>query len=478
MTSYLIIFTFLSLVLFPSCHPEQKRSVLKNEILVASGFPIGKIDPFTTGKGLGANLIELIYRPLFRIGRDNEIVPEYAKNVKWKKNRTVLEVTLQNDQMEDVKKTIRESIQNQSSGFGHLRQNLKSIQQTAPDKLEISFNKFDQGILYIFSNLPIVEYSHAEKETGPFRIQEQNDTLVILKRKTPDTYKINKITFKTYPSARRAIRDFVAGSVDFIISADETDFEVLNNLPEIEIAYLNTNLLYKVLKGPKYPNPNDSKSWQKLQYSLLEKKPFEELNHQYISALFPVPKNSPRYDEIEKSVLDIKPDSTPIMDMPQTPLTLNFLDAQGKDQRIALKFKRFLEGKGYKIQLSGLNPSEFEKKVFIDRDFSLALIPYTVKDPVFSNYLVFHTPKGPGSLNISGYSNPKLDAHLEEARYNPDPAEAKEAFSLAMQELMKKPPALFLFWVRTPLVYRKSCRGFDLDADKFFSSLKDVTCEL
>ncbi len=468
----ILAFSFLG-----SCHTDPKTQTFKNEIIIASGYPIGAIDPFTSGKGIGANLIELIYRPLFRIGSNNEIIPEYAQNVQWKNHGTILEITLDKSQIDDVTKTFQNSIQNNTGGFGHLNESLKSIEQVSSTQLDLHFKNFDQGILYILSNLPMVEYTRPEKASGLFRNHQKNDSMVVLQRKSSSKDKVNQITFKNYPSTRRAIRDFVAGSVDFIISADETDFDVLKNLPEIDIAYLNTTLLYKLLKGPKYPAKQYKSTWAILQSNLFESHLFADEENRFVPAYLPVPKTLPWYEEVERFV---RPGTTHINNFQTTltsPQELNYLGSQAKDQKVALKLKRFLETYGYKIQLADLSSTDFEKKVFVDKNFSLALIPYAVKEPIFSNYLVFHTAEGNKSLNISGYSNPKLDALLEKARYNPNPEESKKAFFLAMQELMNNPPALFLFWVRTPLVYRKSCQGFSLDADKFFSSLKDVRCE-
>ena len=93
-----------------------------------------------------------------------------------------------------------------------------------------------------------------------------------------------------------------------------------------------------------------------------------------------------------------------------------------------------------------------------------------------ASYLIFHTPEGPNSLNVSGYSNPGFDAAIQKARFERDLAKSKQYFGEALRALMQDPPGLFLGWATTPLVYRKECSGFQSSMAEFFESLKDVQC--
>lgn len=451
--------------------------VPSKELVIAAGIPIGEIKPFSTRSGIGANIVELLYKPLFRIGLNGEILPELGDQIIWQdKENTKLLIVLKSVSAQDVKLTINQAKKNLGGDLAEGLKNLKSVHVLSEYKVLFELVKFDRAFLILLSQIPIVAFSNRSNETGEFSLVLKTDQEVILHRREFSQDKINSIRILVIPSTRRAIRELVAGNVDLLFFARQNEYDVLTDISGVQVALLNTRLLYNLLENKKPSRTNDSIDWGLVRRSM-DFSPISKdigLNENGLVKM-PVPLKDPWSFSDDNNSSGITDDQVG-RDRKGTRY-LSFLGEQGRDRIIARILKRSLESIGYSIQLVDLTPSEFEEYIFSKRDFDLVLLPFNVKDTLMSNYLVFHSPEGPESLNFSNYKNPEVDKNLEEARYSPDENIAKLGFRKAMISMMQDPPGLFLFWLKTPIVYRDACSGFVFSSNEFFSSLKDVRCE-
>lgn len=472
--SLLVIAVLFSSISCQSSHVPQSPS---KDLVIAAGIPIGEIKPLSSRSGIGANIVELLYRPLFRIGPGGEIRPELVREIRWEdREKTRLKVVLEKVSAQDVKQTVDQVRKLSGGDLAEGLKNLDSVQVVSENEVIFLLKRFDRAFLILLSQIPMVAFSEENPETGQFSLMAKSEGEVVLTRRERSSDKVNQIKILAIPSTRRAIRELVAGNVDLIFFARRNEYDVLADIPEIKIVLMDTRLLYQLLENR---GGNDSKSlvnWRlaknAIDFSLISK----EIGINGNSGVeIPVPPQDPWYlisDNREKSE-----GGEGTVKHGQKARSISFLGEQGRDRLIARILKRNLESLGFTINLSDLKPAEFEVKIFRDRNFDLVLLPFNIKDTLISNYLVFHSPEGPQSLNFSGYSNGDVDKYLEEARYSPDEDMAKLAFRKAMESIRQDPPGLFLFWLKTPIVYRQSCTGFKFSSNEFFSSLKDVRCE-
>ncbi len=461
---------FLSLlILFSSCDSETQRKSGSKDFVLASGIPIGDINPFGLRVGIGANLADLIHRPIFKINAQGELVGELATKFTWENNGLLLRVILREDRAQDVKATFESVKKLRGGDLKEGVRHVKDIHVVGPNEVMFIFDKYDRAFSLIASQLPIVSDS---KSTGDFSLNALSESEVSFYRKQPSAYHVNRIIVKSIPSPRRAIRELVAGNVDFLFLAHQGDYNVLRDLPDVAIGEISTKMLYLVLEN-KVTSKREI-DWKYLNNTIDKKSIIQELGQGGLEIAY-LP-DSPESAKNKPVILEDNPEAN-VRSSNKPPRVLSFLGKQAVDRKLARILKRKFESVGFPIELKVLSPQEFEKEVIVARSFDLLLLPFNIKDPLVSNYLIFHSSGKEQGLNWSGYSNSAVDINLDAARYSFDAKNAQISFEKAMQAMADDPPGLFLFWLKIPIVYRQSCTGFKFSSNEFFSSLKDVRCE-
>lgn len=462
--------TFLAVsALFLSCSFESPKKSVSKDFILASGIPIGDINPFGLRVGIGANLADLIHRPIFKINAQGDLVGELATKFTWEENGLILRVILREDRAQDVKATFELVKKLRGGDLKEGLRHVRDIRVVRPNEVVFLFDKYDRAFSLIASQLPIVSDS---KSTGDFTLNSLSESEVIFYRKQPSPDHVNRIIVKSIPSPRRAIRELVAGNVDFLFLAHQGDYNVLRDLPDVAIGEISTKMLYLVLE-----NKISSKKeidWKYLNNKIDKKSIIQELGQGGLEAAFlpDSPESARNIPKILENHLEVD-----VQVNDKSPRVLSFLGKQALDRKLARILKRKFESVGIPIELKVLSPQEFEKEVIAERSFDLVLLPFNIKDPLVSNYLIFHSSGREQGLNWSGYSNNAVDTNLDAARYSFDAKNAQISFEKAMQAMADDPPGLFLFWLKIPIVYRQSCTGFKFSSNEFFSSLKDVRCE-
>lgn len=456
-----------------ACRPPQDGSSSRasSDLTLATVVPIGEVKPFSSRQGVGANLVELLYRPLFRFSKGGVIEPELVQSFEWKDGGKDLRITLEAGQVDNVQYTLDYVRKLPIPEFKEGLKNLKSIERVSDTELVFHLEEFDRIFPFLLSQIPILSKTSGET-TGDFKIESQKEEEVVLSRKVPSSSGVNRIIVKQISSPRRVIREFVAGNVDLSFLTDEAAAEVLSDIKDLGFGELESSFLYFVLVNRRRDDL-DKLRWADIGANLDRADMIKQLEMKgLVEASVPVKPGS-----LWSSVNFPVPTKNAIAVGNLRTLSLSFLNTQSTESRIALLLKRHLEEMGIPISLNHLNPQEFGQRILQSKDFDLVLLPYAMKDALSSIYLVFHSAEEEGSVNLTGYSNKQVDRRLEEARNAYDDVAARQAFSSAMEEMMKDPPGIFLFWLKTPILYRKSCSGFKFNTNDFFSSLKDVRCE-
>ena len=463
-----------SFLLLSGCGESRRAQAPSGDLTLATTIPIGDVVPFSSRVGLGANLIDLLHQPLIHLSNQGGVVPGLAKKAGWEGDGTRLRVLLDEHLTEDVQYTFDYLKKLPIPEFTEGLKNLERLEKSGPGEIVFHLKRFDRVFPFILSQIPILS-SDSKKTSGDFLIAAQKEGEVVLERKIPSASLVNRIVVRQIPSSRRIVRETVAGSVDMSFLTDDKTGLTLQDLPNLNFGELKSSFLYFALVNRN--NPDLAKvPWKEITGRIDRDDMIRQLETTGLEAA-----TAPVQREATWSVgIPSFPKSSserPTIAPGQRRLALFYLDLQPIVGRIALLLKRHASEVGIEFDVKQLSPAEFQKRILVEKDFDLVLLPYAIKDPLSSNYFMFHSAEGNGIVNLSGYKNLEVDKHLEVARYEYDETKAKAAFQSAIAAMVEDPPGIFLFWLKTPILYRKSCTGFKFNTNEFFSSLKDVRCE-
>jgi ABC-type oligopeptide transport system substrate-binding subunit len=394
----------------------------------------------------------------------------------WDEKEKTLKVTLFEDRAEDVAHTFQLVQKLQVREFVEGFKNLEKLEKISPREVHFRLRKYDRLFSFLLTRLPIVA-ADPERATGDFTIDREAADEVVLRRKKISPNLVNRIVVRQILSPRRVIRELVAGHVDLSFMADIRNPDVLKDLEELEFGVLKSRRIYLVLDNWKRNRKNPI-PWKLLSQKIDRSSIVSQLSSVDLeTADLPASKEDYWAGALPESIPANGAARAHSSLKMSEDYELSFLAIQDLDFRLAFLLKRHLEEMGIRLKLDSLSPQQMVQKVLSSATYDLVLLSLLFQDTMISNYFIFHTPSGSESANLSSYSNPKVDYHLEEARYSVRDGEAKAAFAKAMRLMHEDPPGLFLFWLNSPIVYRKSCSGFKLNTVEFYSSLKDVRCE-
>jgi peptide/nickel transport system substrate-binding protein len=124
---------------------------------------------------------------------------------------------------------------------------------------------------------------------------------------------------------------------------------------------------------------------------------------------------------------------------------------------------------GVTVELSGLERSLMQERVFANADFDLTLQAYTTGgDATIGVQRAYHTRSidAGNSTNASGYSNPELDAAFDIAAASLDQTVRSEAFYEAQVIIAEDVPTLTFIHAGLLSVYRDHVKDFGILGDE------------
>jgi peptide/nickel transport system substrate-binding protein len=152
-------------------------------------------------------------------------------------------------------------------------------------------------------------------------------------------------------------------------------------------------------------------------------------------------------------------------------ITLNVLPRQ--DIRdIAQVVQAQLNKAGFKVELKNQELGQFIQD-WRNSNFD-AFASTNAGSPDPDDYF-FRTFRTGGSTNVFKYSNPRVDALLDQARATVDPAQRKAAYNEVQGILACEGPIAHIAYGQLFTALRQNVQGFDIIANRSLSSLKDTT---
>jgi peptide/nickel transport system substrate-binding protein len=147
----------------------------------------------------------------------------------------------------------------------------------------------------------------------------------------------------------------------------------------------------------------------------------------------------------------------------QLRLAVNKDWAQYKDVCLTLQNK--LKQAGFDVELDWVEAASWKEKIIDKRDFDLTIGIWSFDDSS-DVYPIFHSK---GSDNYFGYSNPAMDAMLDESRKTLDPELFRSIYREVHRMAHDDQPSIFLWSVNSYAAISSKVSGVDVHPFRFFT---------
>lgn len=143
-----------------------------------------------------------------------------------------------------------------------------------------------------------------------------------------------------------------------------------------------------------------------------------------------------------------------------------------QDALVADAIRAQLAEVGLNVELRTLEWTQYvpyvRRTVEDGNDIQFAMLGWgtPTMDADYALYALFHSGEVPPGFNGSFYNNPEVDALLEEARSNLDPAARQAAYDAAIAQIWEDAPWLFLYSEIQVTAIRKNVTGFVVHPDE------------
>ena len=144
------------------------------------------------------------------------------------------------------------------------------------------------------------------------------------------------------------------------------------------------------------------------------------------------------------------------------------------DQNTATSLFNSLKDLGIDLILDPLESDSFNKKVYEDRNFDMALVEFSFgTDPDI--FTIFHSleDRYKGN-NVCGFSFPEIDKLLEETRNKPDRNIRMKLYKKLHQEIVELYPGIFLWQKPNFIAFEKNIEGINEDTIDPINIFKNI----
>ncbi|TVR65648.1 MAG: ABC transporter substrate-binding protein [Gemmatimonadales bacterium] len=143
------------------------------------------------------------------------------------------------------------------------------------------------------------------------------------------------------------------------------------------------------------------------------------------------------------------------------------------EQNVAQDFIDALGGLGIQVRLENVDRDIWEQRVFHDRDYQVAWLPWTF-DPIYDISRLFHSRNiRPGGANVTQYANADVDRLLDQYAEAQDPALRRDLMRSVQGFIAQEQPYSFLFTVDRHAAARNGFVLPRIDPYFFFTHIRD-----
>ena len=321
-------------------------------------------------------------------------------------------------------------------------------------------------------------FANSPVGTGPFKFvsRVKQDKLVVAKN--PDYWggapKFEKIEYRPYADENVRLTNLTSGDVDIISKVPPKDVERLKTDPNITLSEANA-LGFQGLYLNTKNAPFNNKALRQALDLVIDRDSIIKvaLRNTAVQAAGPIPPGTWAYNDKIKTTKRNIEKAKKIMADAGFPNGFSFtlqLPPKPVEQQISQMVQSMAAEAGIKVKLENV-----EFGTMLDNmdnfKFDAVRLGWSGRtDPDGNIYALYHTG---GSINY-GYSNPKMDELLDQARVATDQAERKAIYTKASELGKEEVPYIFLYHELDYKAYKNNLQGFQHIADQMMR-FKDVS---
>lgn len=500
---------FLAIVFFLNSCSRSQINNHGHELVIGTYQKPTEINPLTTDSSISANLINLVFDPLFTCSLDEQLLPNIIESWSVSEDGKVWSFALKKNILFHDQKALKSSdvkftyefLRNKSGGHANYLKSLEEVKVIDDYRFDFILRAEDNYIktaLCEFGIAPqhlldekikISEFNKHPVGSGPYQFVSQSDQEIVLKKNGNYRFQseIDRLIIRIFTSQKAVLNHLLAETIDMAFLVNPEDYGALEKTSYISI----------------YDN------WYPLLYMLLfneNEKLFTVLHRQVIGLLINrddlldtvlkekgfLTKGTLSPDSREYHLLDFKNEYNPqkalyilhnegwadhdgdgLLDLhgKKFEFTTYGIEGEGVAELALRMVQKQLAEAGIRMNIEMLPFDAYIEKVFRKQNFQSNIVYLVFRSSYNNDFSFWHSSQIKEGLNFSHYQNKKVDLYLENMRSELDP-EKRKNINLEMQkELIASPPGVFLFWRKMPIAIHK--RFYNVP-EKRMQNLRDI----
>ncbi len=499
-------FVLFAVILFPIAASSQTNKTLR--IGIASD--LSTINPFTTNTTFSANFVELIFQSLITLDENFNLKPTLAKSWQISDDGTEWVFDLDSKATFHDEKTVTAhdvvfsfSVLNRLSDYLYksVIDNISNVQEIDPHTVKVTLKKPDQQFKFFLHNFVIVpshlfsqdgkpktsDYDINPIGSGPFKITSFANKKLVLSRVHHDTSgTVDEIILTVYENERALLAKIINNEIDMVIGSDIRNHSIIESIPGLSVFQYNSNHLYGLFFNNANPLFADKEVRVALNLAVDKTRILENTVKDHgVVATSPVPPSRifsnqelTPYSYAPQDALNLLKhagwqlgDDLILKNADGVEFSFEITIPNGDDlaERTAHFIQNDLEQIGIIVELKKMDMSTLVGDVYERHNFSATLLLYNHIYPILSDYIFWVNGN-----NFAAYTNHEVSEELLEARFTSSEDQSRLAYFDFQQTIHDDPPAVFLFWKKSPILVGSLVTGLNPSPYLFFKNMGNV----
>ena len=318
--------------------------------------------------------------------------------------------------------------------------------------------------------------------TGPYRVVEFTEEFALL-RANEDYFggrpHIRYLKFKFYPNAKAAITALERGEVEgvsYLPTSERSRVDAIADVEEYSAPLAGYTVLYfNLRRAPFFDRTVRQAIAHAIDRDYLANDVQGGMADPLEGPVLPVSwahsPNVPRYlydPETSRALLDkagwiVGPDGVRVRGEARLSLKLLRTDIPGQAE-LAEAIQAQLRQVGFEVEIQVAGPSGLLYDSLLTHDFDIALYTWLLNGLEPDPYLTWHSSQIESGWNFSGFTDPRVDEALQNARNTLDQDERKSMYADFQLTFAEEVPSLMLLSPRYSFAVRTTVRGVTVPA--------------
>ncbi|RYL95140.1 ABC transporter substrate-binding protein [Sporolactobacillus sp. THM7-4] len=489
--SYFIVLIILILTVTAGCSTSgsktQSQSQSDKQLVIGLDDDPPQLDPQKSSAAVDRQVFQSIFNTLVDIDKNGKIIPELATSWNISKDGKTYTFNLRkNVKFQDgtafnadaVKFNFEREL-NQKFGSPRLSEIglISQVKVTNPYQVQLVLKQPFSPLLSILTDRSGMMLSPAavKKEgagfsnhpvgTGPYkfenRVKQDHITVTAFKDYWGKKPKVQTIVYHPYTDGNVRLTNLTSGSVDLVNTIDYKDINQVKKNPNLKVSEKAAIGFQGLTLNVKRAPLNNVKIRQAINLAIDRNAIARVIFHNGVTpANGPIPTGSWAHDSsIKVPAGDTNVARKLVADsgLKNVQFTLKIPAGSSQNQQLGQMIQSMLKKAGITVKLEQV---EFGTMIQqgIDHNFDAINLGWSGRiDPDGTIYSWFATN---GSNNDMGYSNPKVDQWLNQARTISARPERAQIYHKVAQQLWKDAPYIALYYPNDFKVMKKNVSGF------------------